>query len=173
MHEQVGLLLRYGGRGFWVVISSPGGGDITDSSESLAARFERELAKYHQVFARHIVQLTLEDACQVVASEIQKSPIYSSGNPDIPPNECPRVLCDQDFWAMFCHGRITPWRHRDYLRAAFLMLLDHDHDGLGLLEVATKFAAKFNDFKQRFSTFQLQPVSRSVRLPLTCVSDLH
>jgi hypothetical protein len=78
------------------------------------------------------------------------------------PGEIPQELTDRDFREGFLRGSITPWRHKDYLRAAYLTLLEQDNKEMGLLEVATKFAADVHRFKQRNSQFQLQPESRYV-----------
>ncbi|KAK4034461.1 hypothetical protein C8A01DRAFT_39076 [Parachaetomium inaequale] len=71
-------------------------------------------------------------------------------------------LTNRDFREAFLRGSITPWRHKDYVRAAYLTLLEQDNKDMGLLEVATKFAANVHSFKQRNSQFQLQPESRTL-----------
>src|ERR1044071_8052487 len=69
------------------------------------------------------------------------------------------------FWDAFVNGHgITPWRHRDYIRAAWISVLGEnsiDKDRrMSLLEKAERFATRLHHFKQRNSQFQLLPESR-------------
>jgi hypothetical protein len=75
-------------------------------------------------------------------------------------SEAPQELSDQDFRDAFLRGRIAPWKHKDYIRAAYLTLLRRENQDVSLLDVATKFASEVNQFKQRNSQFQLLPESR-------------
>ncbi|KAK3939316.1 hypothetical protein QBC46DRAFT_263534, partial [Diplogelasinospora grovesii] len=68
----------------------------------------------------------------------------------------------ETFWDAFLHGSIVPWRHRDYLRAAFLTLLRPEHRDWGLPEEATEFADRIHRVKQRGVLFRLQPESRTM-----------
>ncbi|KAK4238963.1 hypothetical protein C8A03DRAFT_14599, partial [Achaetomium macrosporum] len=163
MHRHVELLLGYGGRGFWVnIVNSPSDTDIRRlaSLDSLASRFEDELDHYKESFGRRVLELPIQDAYKVVLEGLFTShqflpgPIESSGRPE--------ELSDKDFWDAFMYGRIAPWRHKHYLRAAYLTLLQPENRELGLLEVATKFARVMNSYKQRNSNFQLQPESRTL-----------
>ncbi|KAK4098964.1 hypothetical protein N658DRAFT_430879, partial [Parathielavia hyrcaniae] len=81
-----------------------------------------------------------------------------SGNSIRPPGE----LSDQEFQVAFHHGRLVPWKHKYYIRAAYLTLLRRENSDKGLLEVATSFAAEVHNFKQRGSQFQLLPESRTL-----------
>jgi hypothetical protein len=160
MHRHVTLLLRYGGRAFWVAIKTPDGPQISSPTDSLVTLFEQELNRYHQHFGRRVFQTPLlEDAYRVVGQELHTFPLYKATVPT--KND---YLSDQDFWWAFLWGNITSWRHRDYLRAAYLMLVDPENDELGLLEVATQFATALNSLKRRNPQVQLQPVSRSVHI---------
>ncbi|KAK4225078.1 hypothetical protein QBC38DRAFT_547157 [Podospora fimiseda] len=71
---------------------------------------------------------------------------------DLPPLE---------FWNSFLHGHIVPFRHREYIRAASMFLALPENWDRGILEVATDFANKILDFKQRNSQFQLLPEHRT------------
>ncbi|KAK0666508.1 hypothetical protein QBC41DRAFT_348689 [Cercophora samala] len=68
---------------------------------------------------------------------------------------------DHVFWDTFLHGALTPWRHRDYIRAAYMTLLLPDNKDRGLLEIASDFAANIYSFRQRSSRLHHQPESRT------------
>ena len=157
MHRHVTLLLRYGGRGFWVAIKTPDGPQTSSPTDSLATLFEQELNRYYQHFGRHVLKTPLlEDAYRLVGPGF---PLYKATVPT--KND---YLSDQDFWWAFLWGNITSWGHRDYLRAAYLMLVNPENDDLGLLEVATLFTTALNSLKRRNPQVQLQPASRSVHI---------
>lgn len=172
MHYYIELLLRYGGGGFWVVISIPDNAvfAIKSRAAGLRARFEHEF-KHHPevdtfpfssaVFGRRVLEMPVEDACLLVGETLGLL-----ANPRvIVPNishaaEAPQVLSDSAFHREFLSGSITPWRHRDYLRAAYLTLMEPCNRGQGLLDVATKFASNMNNFRHRNFRFLLLPESR-------------
>ncbi|KAK4183271.1 hypothetical protein QBC35DRAFT_394247 [Podospora australis] len=72
----------------------------------------------------------------------------------------------EHFWDGFINGTIAPWRHRDYIRAAWISLLGEnavdDDKQVSLLEKASRFANRLHNFKQRHSQFQLEPESRTL-----------
>ncbi|KAJ4303952.1 hypothetical protein N0V88_001553 [Collariella sp. IMI 366227] len=74
----------------------------------------------------------------------------------------PELQANQDFFASFLRGDVTPWKHKDYLLAAYLTLLDPENRNLGLLEVASNFADNVNRLKQKHSRIQLMPESRTL-----------
>lgn len=164
LHSYIGLMRQYGSRGLWVVIDIPGKPDVSDS---LAARFKLELGnwtelrRYLNESGPRVLQISTGNAYRVVAEAMFTTPQLlpskqDSGNPDGAPGE----LSDTDFLDRFLHGQITPWRHKDYLRAIYLTLLAPENRDLGLLDIATKFAADLNAFKQRNSQIKLLPASR-------------
>ncbi|KAK4667921.1 uncharacterized protein QC764_703520 [Podospora pseudoanserina] len=68
---------------------------------------------------------------------------------------------DHEFWNAFIHGTLLPWRHRDYVRAAYMTILLHENRDRGLLEIASDFAANMLLLKQRASRLNHQPESRT------------
>lgn len=69
-------------------------------------------------------------------------------------------LAPLEFWNGFLHGRIVPFRHREYIRVAYITLGLPENQERGLLEIATDFANSIHAFKLRNSQFQLLPESR-------------
>ncbi|KAK4123051.1 hypothetical protein N657DRAFT_672102 [Parathielavia appendiculata] len=171
MRRYMELQELHGGRGFWVVINTPRGALTRTGRDSIAAHFDDELRNYSELndtlknpsdFGRCVLQLPVVDACRVVGEAMLTSPqIYRprvSGDSIKAPGE----RSDQEFWVAFRHGRLVPWKHKDYIRAAYLTLLRRENNDKGLLEVATNFAADMHNFKQRGSQFQLLPESRTL-----------
>jgi hypothetical protein len=164
MQQYIGLQRRYGGKGFWVVISSPANAGVSSATGDLTARFERELKRYPELnifpvntgaFGRYVLDMSIEDACRQVGGALGML-----ASPRVIPSKISEPIRDRNFRHSFLSGSITPWTHNDYLRAAYLTLMEPDNRDLGLLDVATKFATNMNHFKQRNSRFQLQPESR-------------
>ncbi|KAL2129003.1 hypothetical protein VTI74DRAFT_8372 [Chaetomium olivicolor] len=159
MRSHIDLLLQYGGRGFWVVINTPKDAD-TSQFDKLAVQFEDELNKYPQNFVRRVLVMPVEDSYQVAADAMPTLPVF--------PREfwyktaIPEQKANREFLTAFVRGEVTPWKHSDYLRAAYLTLLDPHNKDLGLLEVASKFAANVNSLKQKNSRIQLMPESRTL-----------
>ncbi|EAQ91531.1 hypothetical protein CHGG_03466 [Chaetomium globosum CBS 148.51] len=87
---------------------------------------------------------------------------WGSSRPDKTPEKrpAPAQLTIDEFRRGFLRGSISPWNHNEYLRAAYITLLEPENMDLGLLEVASKFAADVDRFKQRNSQLQDQPESR-------------
>ncbi|KAK3295375.1 uncharacterized protein B0H64DRAFT_432135 [Chaetomium fimeti] len=83
-------------------------------------------------------------------------------SPDVRPDKDPAQLTIEEFRRCFLHGSITPWDHNQYLRAAYITLLEPDNQERGLLDVATKFAGRVNSFNQRNSEVQREPESRTL-----------
>ncbi len=175
LRKCIDLLYVRGGRGFWIVINTAVGAskDVLGDVESVAARFEQELANWPELNeftlqepGSRVLKMPTEAAYHLVGDAMLKAPRLFP-----PQRESPDVvtttgaLSDKDFRAAFRAGRIAPWRHEEYLRAAFLTLLDPENRDLGLLEIATKFADQVHAFKQRNSQIQLQPESRLVFVP--------
>ncbi|KAK4098172.1 hypothetical protein N658DRAFT_561312 [Parathielavia hyrcaniae] len=136
MSRYMELQELHGGRGFWVVINTPRGALTRTGHDSIAARFEDELRHHSERddaseksvdFGRGVLQLPVEDACRVVGEAMLTNPhIYRprvSGDSIRPPGE----LSDQEFQAAFHHGRLVPWKHKDYIRAAYLTLLRREN----------------------------------------------
>ncbi|KAH6635975.1 hypothetical protein F5144DRAFT_600750 [Chaetomium tenue] len=145
---------------FWVVIDGSNKPDPTPTS-GLAPRFEHALrSPVHndaiQEFSTigcRVIETQVEDACQ----EMALLEAWTS-----PPDKRPAQLTIEQFRRGFLDGSISPWNHNEYLRAAYITLLDPENMELGLLEVASKFAADVDRFKQRNSQAQNQPESRTV-----------
>ncbi|KAK3899206.1 hypothetical protein C8A05DRAFT_18327 [Staphylotrichum tortipilum] len=166
------LFHRYGGRGFWVVINTAGSTEKNGlrDVDSIAARFAEEFMKwpeldvfFHLETGPRVLKMPTEAAYCVVGDAMLKTPRLFAPRPDARPVVTnPGALSDQNFWSAFLNGYIVPWKHEDYLRAAYLTLVDPENRGLGLLDIATKFAADVNAFKQRYSQFQLLPESRTL-----------
>jgi len=156
---------QYGSRGFWVVIDVP---DKPDVSDSLAARFKLELGNWPELRRYltgsgppRVLQMPIAEAYRVVGEAMLTTPQLLPPKPGARNADgAPGELSDTDFLNRFLHGQITPWRHKEYLRAAYLTLQEPANQDLGLLDVATKFAADLNNFKQRSSQIQLLPASR-------------
>jgi hypothetical protein len=188
MRQYMELQLQYGGTGFWVVLVTPRGALIPSGRDSIAARFDNELSKYRgrpedsisaqfdddlrawpevkdapddfRGFARSVLQLPVEDACRVVGETILRTSRRFFPRVTRNDSEPPQELSDQEFRDAFLRGRIAPWKHKDYIRAAYLTLIRRGNQDISLLDVATKFATEVNNFKQRNSQFQLLPESR-------------
>ena len=149
----------------------------------LRCRFELELSKYRAAFRWHVFHLRgfsatsgngTHDALATLAHELGKSPprrpVWPEADPRTPEEVLrPQVQISEDssdpadlqaWWDAFLHGTITPWTHRDYLRAAYLTLLLPEHRDSGILKVATDFARMVHSFKQRPVSFPQQPESR-------------
>ena len=73
----------------------------------------------------------------------------------------PGQLTIEEFMHEFLYGSIAPWNHNEYLRAAYITLLEPEDKEVPLLEMATRFAANVNRFKER-NCLQNQPESRYV-----------
>lgn len=173
LRRVIELLYRNGGRGFWVVINTAVGTntDALGDIDSVAARFEQEFTKWPEldIFSLQetgprVLQMPTEAAYHVVGDAMRKAPRLFPRQVEIREVVAPGAVSDSDFLAAFRKDRIAPWKHEDYLRAAYLTLLDPENRDLGLLEIATKFAADVNAFKQRNSQIQPQPESRFVSL---------
>ncbi len=155
-------MLRYGGRGFWIAINSPDGSVSSDGVSAVAARFERWmedrplLKRCRAELGPIVLQMSTEDACRVVGKSMLTTPRLflsvreASDDP----------MTDLEFLESFFWGEITPFRHKDYLRAAFLILTEPENRKLGILEIATKFATAVHKLKQKHSQIQLLPESR-------------
>ncbi|KAK0711958.1 hypothetical protein B0H67DRAFT_555845 [Lasiosphaeris hirsuta] len=181
------LGLLHGGRGVWVVINKQDllpKEDLAETVAGLEARFEFELNKYGTKVRWHVLHLLgfsamsgdkVHDALNILARELREVPPsrpqdakLSLGLGEMSSTQA-TTKSDQNlpkdfdsFWDAFLHGRVAPWRHMDYLRAAYLTLLQPENRARGLLEVAADFAAKVHSFKQRAVPFQLQPESRTL-----------
>ncbi|KAK0737196.1 hypothetical protein B0T21DRAFT_450362 [Apiosordaria backusii] len=87
----------------------------------------------------------------------------------LPSKDHVQDLADKDerppleFWNAFLHGDITPWRQRDYIRAAYMTLNLPESKDRGLLDIASDFAENMYSFRQRKSQVQHQPESRNFR----------
>lgn len=161
MHRYVKLLLSAGGasRRLWVVINTPDNANTLGDPGRPALLFEKELSKYREGFSWRVLETPIQHAYELVGQALVtwlRSPTGS----ELPAH--PEQSEHLRFWNSFLRGRIAPWTHRDYLRAAYLTLLAPENEGLGLLEVAAGFATNLNNFKRRNSTIQLPPASRSV-----------
>jgi hypothetical protein len=158
---------RYGRKGFWIVISSPANpGSSNSTSRDLKARFERELWHFPELnnftisfgaFGEYVLDMSIEDACRLVggALDMLACPAVTASRTSEPTR-----LGDMEFRRSFLSGSITPWIHKDYLRAAYLTLMEPGNRDLGLLDVATKFATNMHQFRQQNSRSQPQPESR-------------
>ncbi|KAK4172686.1 hypothetical protein QBC36DRAFT_196456 [Triangularia setosa] len=81
-------------------------------------------------------------------------------------DQVPEIVEEYDrpehvFWDTFLHGALAPWRHRDYIRAAYMTLLLPENEDRGLLEIASDFAENMYSFRQRSSRLHHQPESRT------------
>ncbi|KAK4201932.1 hypothetical protein QBC40DRAFT_322823 [Triangularia verruculosa] len=73
--------------------------------------------------------------------------------------EDPRPV--NEIWNGFIDGKITPWRHQDYLQMVYLTLLLPENEDRGLVEIASDFAAKMDYSRQHTSILQHQSESRT------------
>ncbi len=155
-------MLRYGGRGFWIVINSPDGSVSSNGISNVAARFEQWLEdrpllqRCRAELSPIVLQMSTEDACRVAGEVMITTPRLFL--PDREASDDP--MTDLEFSECFFWGEITPFRHKDYLRAAFLILTEPENRELGILEIATKFANAVHNLKQKHSQIQLLPESR-------------
>ena len=157
------LMQRHGGSGFWIVVNSPDGAVSSDGISAVAARFERWseqrplLKRCRAELGPIVLQMSTEDACRLVGKAM-----LATQRLFVPVREMPDddTLTDLEFLDRFRRGEITPFRHKDYLRAAFLILTEPDDRELGILEIATKFATAVHSLKQKHSQIQLLPESR-------------
>lgn len=160
LHRHIELLLHYGGRGVFVIVNSAYRTDAGSQSQELAARFEAELHGYAEDFGKRVLVMPVADGYRVAAETLLSFPLFwpklwaAQHAPEKQEQEA------QDFWHAFLTGKVTQWRHRDYLRAAYMTLLDPANKDMGLLEVATQFAAAVDSFKRRNEDFQSEPESR-------------
>ncbi|KAK3898818.1 hypothetical protein C8A05DRAFT_18663, partial [Staphylotrichum tortipilum] len=172
LRRYIELFHRHGGRGFWVVINTAGSIEKAGlmDVDSVAARFAEEFIKWPEldVFSRlepgpRVLKMPIEAAYCVIGDAMLKAPRFFAPRRNAHPvATTPGALCDQDFRSVFLNGHIVPWKHEDYVRAAYLTLVDPENRDLGLLDIATKFAADVNAFKQRNSQIQLLPESRTL-----------
>lgn len=168
LHNHIELQLHYGGKGFWIAISSPPGVNIPGRSAGLATRFELELSKYSELkdvpdglggFGRRILEMPVEDACRVAGEAMLIIPrVFERGI--VGPSETPKELSDSVSCQESSCESVTSWGHKDYLRAAYHMLLKPENEGLGLLDVATKFAMHVKKIKQENPGLQIRLKSR-------------
>ncbi|KAH6838469.1 hypothetical protein B0I37DRAFT_409044 [Chaetomium sp. MPI-CAGE-AT-0009] len=86
----------------------------------------------------------------------------SNSSPPLDASRDGLQLTIEEFRRGFRHGSISPWDHNQYLRAAYITLLEVENQELGLLDVATKFAKRMNSFKERNSQVKHQPESRTL-----------
>lgn len=150
---------------FWVVIDSSNKLDANPTS-GLAPRFEGALRapvdndaiQEFTTIGCRVIETQLENACR----EMALLGAWGSSRPDKTPEKrpAPAQLTIDEFRRGFLRGSISPWNHNEYLRAAYITLLEPENMDLGLLEVASKFAADVDRFKQRNSQLQDQPESR-------------
>lgn len=149
---------------FWVVIGRPNKVDATPGSDGLVPRFEYELRfpVYNDAFRKfgtigcRVIETQVENACREMGEGMIALPRTC------PPDKSPAQLTIAEFRRGFLHGSISPWGHNEYLRAAYITLLEPENKDFGLLEVASKFGADVNRFKERNSHMQSQLESRYV-----------
>ena len=192
LHRHIELLYRYGGRGVWVVINKMDlipPAERLRTFNDVKARFEFELATYRDDMRWRVLELPdvsakygrqLREVLSVLATELPEAPatrplkealpaIITLDSVDTQMQHGWNLLDEemdagdtQEWWDRFLHGKIAPWRHVDYLRAAYLTILQPENRGRGLLQVATDFGAKLHEFKQRSVAFRLLPQPRYV-----------
>jgi hypothetical protein len=120
-----------------------------------------------------VIETQVESACREMGEALLETPRVTS-RMACQPVKRPGELTIEEYRHAFLHGSITPWDHNEYLRAAYISLLDPENEDLGLLEVATKFAASVNRFKQRNFPVKSRPESRYVPVMLeTSESAVH
>lgn len=151
------LQLRYCDKSFfWVVISSPDNLDSTPRSDGLVARFERELrsAVDNHAFREsgaigcRVIETEVGNACREMGEHMRSMPGMVLPSPRRP-DRSPRELTIEEFMHGFLYGTIAPWSHNEYLRAAYITLLEPEDKEVPLLEMATRFEANVTRFKQR------------------------
>jgi hypothetical protein len=156
MYHHVELMSRYGGRGFWIVIIN------SNASHPAAAHFKLEAQQRPRMkdWARELGPVVLETSAEAAVRMVGDTMLAAPRL--FPPIQKTHedAMSDLDFLHQFFWGCITPFRHKDYLRAAFLVLTEPDIRELSILDIATKFAGQVHRLKQKSSQIQLQPESR-------------
>ncbi|AEO58203.1 hypothetical protein MYCTH_2305401 [Thermothelomyces thermophilus ATCC 42464] len=170
LRDSIELQRRHGSRGFWVAVSTAQGASVSSGVRNdMVARFRDELASAGISDAPAVaasldcvLEMPVVDAARMVGDALLAAPRPS--RPGKPERGAPSGdnMTDQAFRQAFLRGNITPWTHMDYLRAAYITLLECDVRDLDLLEVATIFATRMNRFRRRNSHAQHSPEPRTL-----------
>ncbi|KAK4447146.1 hypothetical protein QBC34DRAFT_468476 [Podospora aff. communis PSN243] len=149
-------LCKYGSAFRWQVLALP----------EFSARSARDAREAFEMLAEELVQAPPRSSAAVKghAAELASAGAAATQiEDDLETNiEMSEAEIDE-WWDMFLHGQMKrKWRHVDYLRAVYMIILERENDNKGVLEIATDVATKVHDFKQRFVTFPLPPESRTL-----------
>ncbi|KAL1841480.1 hypothetical protein VTJ49DRAFT_7035 [Mycothermus thermophilus] len=157
-----------GCRGFWIVIADRPGDNLSSTSVVL---FREALAKCDDL--KEIIEPSgglkkavlhmrgVLDACYLVAATmLRDARAFLPEKLDM--EELTRAMSGQEFRESFLAGNIPVWRHENYLRAAYVTLLEPRNKERSLLDVATDFATKLRNARRRHCRYPMKPEHRTL-----------
>ncbi|KAL2270525.1 hypothetical protein VTJ83DRAFT_2709 [Remersonia thermophila] len=155
-------------RGFWILIHGPPGREREAAS---VVRFREALAKCEDLtgilepsggLGEAVLQMNgILDACHLVAATILRNArAILPGKLDA--EELARAMSGQEFRESFLAGNMPAWQHHNYLRGAYVTLLEPQNKERSLLDVATVFAAKLRDARQKHCRYPMKPEHRTL-----------
>ncbi|KAK0622535.1 hypothetical protein B0T14DRAFT_563981 [Immersiella caudata] len=149
-------LCKYGGAFRWQVLALP----------EFSARSARDTREAFDLLAEELFQAPPRSSAAVKGHVAEPAPADAAApgaEEDLDTSVEMSEAEIEEWWDSFLHGKMKRnWRHVDYLRAVYMIILEPENESKGVMEIATDVATKVHDFKQRFVTFPLPPESRTV-----------